>query len=342
MSDKVDNKPMKFAKLVWKDDSGTIQEFILNQGITTYVGREKGNNILLSNPKVSKRHASIHWKDNAFLITDQGSSNGTLVNGTLILEPTVLKDGDRVEIGDHVLSFYAMGEVILESLKTRPLSDLQGAQGLPAEAKTQILFENLETMAQPGAAIPTEKPPSAAPEFVTSAATVALPAEKEELKEDLMETRPKPAKVEPEKPPPAEPPKPVGELQPAAEEAPEELVSHLEDAFSELLQNIQAAQTRGKVLKDKGLGFKAGVEASISQLHMVSQEMRELEMESNNANLVELLAKLTNNPTDVTLLMGLSQHAPLMGKILKDYTAQGIAVGKIKDKLDIALRNYVS
>jgi hypothetical protein len=40
--------------------------------------------------------------------------------------------------------------------------------------------------------------------------------------------------------------------------------------------------------------------------------------------------------------MGLSQHAPLMGKILKDYTAQGIAVGKIKDKLDIALRNYVS
>ncbi len=64
------------------------------------LGREKSNAIVVADQKVSRRHALLAPLDNAFVISDQGSANGTYVNGVLIAQPTRLQDKDKIGIGD--------------------------------------------------------------------------------------------------------------------------------------------------------------------------------------------------------------------------------------------------
>jgi len=107
-------QPLKAGRLVWQDDNNHIQEYVLYEGISTTIGRERGNHILLSNPIVSKNHAIIQWKKGSFVITDRGSSNGTFVNRRLIHEPTPLSDSDSIEIGDYRIKFYVMEDQEVE------------------------------------------------------------------------------------------------------------------------------------------------------------------------------------------------------------------------------------
>ncbi len=63
------------------------------------VGREA--DILVADPKVSRRHAALHSTEGAIEVEDLGSTNGTLLNGDR-LEPNVrraLDQGDKVSFG---------------------------------------------------------------------------------------------------------------------------------------------------------------------------------------------------------------------------------------------------
>lgn len=69
------------------------------------VGREKTNAIVVADKKVSRRHARLSPIDNSFIIIDQGSANGTYVNGILIAQPTRLQNNDKIGIGDATFLF---------------------------------------------------------------------------------------------------------------------------------------------------------------------------------------------------------------------------------------------
>jgi hypothetical protein len=69
------------------------------------LGREKGNAIVVADQKVSRHHASLTPIDETFIVNDQGSANGTYVNGVLIAQPTRLKNNDRLGIGDTTFLF---------------------------------------------------------------------------------------------------------------------------------------------------------------------------------------------------------------------------------------------
>lgn len=71
------------------------------------LGREKGNAIVVADQKVSRHHAVLTSIENTFIITDQGSANGTYVNGVLIAQPTRLKDRDKISVGDTTFLFTA-------------------------------------------------------------------------------------------------------------------------------------------------------------------------------------------------------------------------------------------
>jgi hypothetical protein len=64
------------------------------------LGREKGNTIVVADQKVSRHHATLRPLDNNFIIQDQGSANGTYVNGVQIRQPTRLQDKDQIGLGD--------------------------------------------------------------------------------------------------------------------------------------------------------------------------------------------------------------------------------------------------
>ncbi|HTM22309.1 MAG TPA: FHA domain-containing protein, partial [Kofleriaceae bacterium] len=67
------------------------------------IGRVQGNDVVLPKGNVSKRHARIVLKDGKFIIVDLKSTNGTYVNGRKIASPLVVKDTDKIYIGDFIL-----------------------------------------------------------------------------------------------------------------------------------------------------------------------------------------------------------------------------------------------
>ncbi|MBE9009033.1 FHA domain-containing protein [Pseudanabaenaceae cyanobacterium LEGE 13415] len=71
---------------------GRSPETISAQGIP------ERQHVILNSLQVSRFHASIDWKDRELIVTDQGSSNGVLVNGRSCQSST-LSDGDVVQIG---------------------------------------------------------------------------------------------------------------------------------------------------------------------------------------------------------------------------------------------------
>ena len=66
------------------------------------IGRE--GEILLSDEHVSRRHAVIRVVHGRVEIEDLGSANGTEVNGERITQPTTLKHGDTITLGDTELT----------------------------------------------------------------------------------------------------------------------------------------------------------------------------------------------------------------------------------------------
>ncbi|MBI4953699.1 MAG: Flp pilus assembly complex ATPase component TadA [Myxococcales bacterium] len=67
------------------------------------IGRVKGNDILLPKGNVSKRHARLIFRDGRCIVTDLKSTNGTYVNHRRITHATLVRDGDRIYIGDFVV-----------------------------------------------------------------------------------------------------------------------------------------------------------------------------------------------------------------------------------------------
>ncbi|GCB73734.1 hypothetical protein scyTo_0002815 [Scyliorhinus torazame] len=95
-------------------EPGTL--FIITAVKSATIGREKdmGHAIRIAEIGVSKFHAEVYFdKDlEEYMLVDQGSQNGTVVNGNRILmpknkcDPHRLEHGDEVKFGETVLSFH--------------------------------------------------------------------------------------------------------------------------------------------------------------------------------------------------------------------------------------------
>lgn len=73
--------------------------YTLPVGSETLIGRGDEADLPLGEARVSRRHAVIRVNsDSTVVLDDQGSSNGTFVNGTKV-DQRKLEDGDRVQIG---------------------------------------------------------------------------------------------------------------------------------------------------------------------------------------------------------------------------------------------------
>ncbi|HEX6765369.1 MAG TPA: FHA domain-containing protein [Polyangiaceae bacterium] len=68
---------------------------------TLSVGRSSGCNIVLDDNLVSRRHAEFLVSDTTVSVRDLGSVNGVYVNSRRINDTVSVKDGDRIQIGQH-------------------------------------------------------------------------------------------------------------------------------------------------------------------------------------------------------------------------------------------------
>ena len=84
-------------------EDGRTENFPITKD-QTFIGREKDNDIVLADFRVSRKHAKITKKKKGYTLTDLGSFNGTIVNEKSI-HNAKLKDNDEIQIGQVKLLF---------------------------------------------------------------------------------------------------------------------------------------------------------------------------------------------------------------------------------------------
>ena len=72
------------------------------QGTVAVIGRDPACELVVSDPKCSRRHAVLEAGPQGITIRDAGSANGVFVNDRKV-ERSPLKEGDLVRLGDVVL-----------------------------------------------------------------------------------------------------------------------------------------------------------------------------------------------------------------------------------------------
>ena len=77
-------------------DDGTRFELTNDKNV---IGRQTTCDIVIADHNVSRVHAEIRIVHETWQIDDRGSTNGTRVNGTVIVEPTPLASGDVIAFG---------------------------------------------------------------------------------------------------------------------------------------------------------------------------------------------------------------------------------------------------
>ncbi|MCA9580454.1 MAG: Flp pilus assembly complex ATPase component TadA [Myxococcales bacterium] len=134
-------------------EKGGAQRQVTFDKAEVTIGRVQGNDIILPKGNVSKRHARIVLKDGRFIVVDLKSTNGTYVNGRKITSPLVVKSGDKVYVGDFILT---LEESQNAQEPVDAPDDALGATGNPAAMEPP-------PMEAPPAPAPPPRAPSAAP-----------------------------------------------------------------------------------------------------------------------------------------------------------------------------------
>jgi len=98
------------------------------------IGRSSRNDICISDPFASRLHAEIRRENEQVMLVDNGSANGTYVNGQRVTGSLRLNVGDIVRIGETEIE-YTSGEQDMLSGATVYLTGLAG-QSLPADTIT--------------------------------------------------------------------------------------------------------------------------------------------------------------------------------------------------------------
>ena len=80
------------------DDALAVGTVFPLQPVTS-IGRAPTNSISIPEPYASAQHTLLALREGQWWVEDQGSRNGTLLNGTRITGPTVVSTGDVIGVG---------------------------------------------------------------------------------------------------------------------------------------------------------------------------------------------------------------------------------------------------
>jgi adenylate cyclase len=84
-----------------RDDASTVTVMT-----SCAIGRAPGNQIVLADEKVSRKHALIHRQgEDEYWLVDLGSSNGSYIDNRRVTQPVALRDGTVIRIGSSTLVF---------------------------------------------------------------------------------------------------------------------------------------------------------------------------------------------------------------------------------------------
>lgn len=67
---------------------------------TMTIGRKNDNDICIKDPTISNLQGRFILNDNYFFLRDENSANGTIVNNEKIIDSVMLRNGDRIKLGE--------------------------------------------------------------------------------------------------------------------------------------------------------------------------------------------------------------------------------------------------
>jgi pSer/pThr/pTyr-binding forkhead associated (FHA) protein len=132
--------------------AGRTQTLYQPQQIWT-IGRSCHNGIRLADSYVSRRHAAVQFveEEQSFYLLDFNSTNGSYVNGEAVFSQVLLKDGDRIRLGNTSFYFFLSGiNRVLPSVAVELLMQMMANPDVDLQVKfnrsvkTRILRENLD------------------------------------------------------------------------------------------------------------------------------------------------------------------------------------------------------
>jgi pSer/pThr/pTyr-binding forkhead associated (FHA) protein len=93
--------PPESIVIRWRKSDETTYQFV-NAQLPATIGRSSENVLTLHSSKVSRHHATIDWQNGDWVLVDQHSTNGTLLNGEPCTRATIPLDNE-VQIGEFIL-----------------------------------------------------------------------------------------------------------------------------------------------------------------------------------------------------------------------------------------------
>ena len=123
------------ARLVVPDPAGA--RAVLVEATPFTLGRQAGNQLVLSDADVSRVHAEILHDGERYTLTDKGSRFGTFVNGGKIEGTHVLAHGDQIQLGSVArppLEFQIVSDEITRSPSGPKRKSMRTAERGPSAA----------------------------------------------------------------------------------------------------------------------------------------------------------------------------------------------------------------
>ena len=135
------------------------------------IGRDPSNTIAVNDPEISRQHAKMILQGGKVVIEDNGSTNGTAINGKLISGPHVLKSGEMVSLGEDIVFMF-------EALSFDPDATVISSSSSPAAAPRQEPIAPQPSPPQQAYSgqVPADPAPVAPPPASQTGKRVALPA----------------------------------------------------------------------------------------------------------------------------------------------------------------------
>lgn len=99
-----------------------------------FIGRDVGNDIVISDAEISRQHARISKTPGGHVIEDLGSTNGTYVGGQRLTTPHLLSPGDLIALGESVTLTFDSTDPGAAATVARPVEAMPAPTPPPAAA----------------------------------------------------------------------------------------------------------------------------------------------------------------------------------------------------------------
>jgi tetrahydromethanopterin S-methyltransferase subunit B len=102
------------------------------------IGRNPENDIIMSDPSVSRRHACLLISNSSYSVQDNGSANGTYINGMRINGMAQLRKNDILKVGNSLVPWMNYITSESELMKTSINQNRDVYRSAPAQVERNL------------------------------------------------------------------------------------------------------------------------------------------------------------------------------------------------------------